>query len=186
MKTQKIILLLFLFSLLSCSKSSTAPEIEKIQPEFKVEALRKIFLLDVHTDWQYAEFNHYVSTKEDLRSWSTAEELIQKLKETDDRSFRRAGILLLASNPEPEVENVLLDFFNNEEGIEKLNAARVLAYRENSTGLSYLKSCVSGNTVLTSSGFERNAAALAILLLNQDLPQEYREWEMADRLYLLY
>lgn len=94
-------------------------------------------------------------------------------------------MLLLSTGTLEETERILIDFLNNnKDNIVHFNAARALAYRCRREGIDLLQDCASGNLVLTSSGFERNAAALALLILNEKLPKEYLEWPFADPLYI--
>jgi len=94
-------------------------------------------------------------------------------------------MLLLSTGTLEETERILIDFLNNnKDNIVHFNAARALAYRGRREGIDLLQDCASGNLVLTSSGFERNAAALALLILNEKLPKEYLEWPFADPLYI--
>ncbi|MBN1999274.1 hypothetical protein JW935_17075 [candidate division KSB1 bacterium] len=68
----------------------------------------------------------------------------------------------------------------------RLNAARALAYMGYDDGSIYLKDCASGKIVLSSSLFERDAAALALLFLGEKLPDEYLNWNRADPLYVMF
>ena len=75
---------------------------------------------------------------------------------------------------------------SDEDDIIRFNAAQALAYRGRKDGLELLQQCASGVKVLSSSGHERHEAALALLLLNEGLPQEYLSHFSADRLYLKF
>jgi len=97
----------------------------------------------------------------------------------------RVGVLSLSTGTLEDTERLLIDFLNNnKDDIVRFNAARALAYRGKRDGIDILRNCASGNLVLTSSSFEMNAAALALLILNERLPEEYLEWRFADSLYL--
>jgi len=186
MKVHYFIFLLFPIIFLFCSHT-TEPENNAISQNIQLEFLKRIFQLEVNNHWKYEELNYYKRTGEDLLSWSTEEEFYQKLKdENNDISFLRVGVLLLSTGRLEETEKLLLDFLNkHEDDLVRFNAARALAYRGRKDGVELLRSCASGKLVLTTSSFEINAAALALLLLNEDLPKEYSEWSLADPLYLM-
>lgn len=181
--------LIIMVSLISlhCSHVTEPGHDMKIDDNIKIELLKRIFLLEVNNDWKNAELSYFKATNEDLKSWSTEKELIQKLQDEDsDIIFVRSGILLLSTSSDEGIDNLLIDFLNtHDDGIVQLNAARALAYRGNKAGLSLLQKCAAGEMVLTSSGFEINAAALALLILEEELPVKYSKCRIADPLYLL-
>ena len=184
------LIFVFLFLVLHCQQSTEPLKNYTIyaatDPEIRIDLLKRIYLLDVKNTWQNAEFSYYRATNQNLMTWSTEIELQQKLQESDnDIIFSRAGVLLLSESKTDQTENILIDFLNNHsDDIVRLNAARALAYRGNKSGLELLKKCAAGEMIMTSSLFEVNAAALALLILDEELPDKYSETGVADSLYL--
>ena len=185
MKVNRVTTFIFVAIFLFCTHS-TDPEDNAISENIQVELLKRIFQLEVMTYWKNEEINYYKRTGEDLISWSTNEEFYQKLKEeNNDISFIRAAVLLLSSGNLEETDILLLNFLNtHDDDLVRFNAARSLAYRGRKGGIEILRNCASGELVLTVSAFEINAAALALLILKEELPQKYIENSMADPLYL--
>ena len=84
-----------------------------------------------------------------------------------------------------EVDSYLVEVLKNDgDETVSFNAARALAYRGKKDRVEILRSCTAGDLILTSSGFERHAWALALLILGEKLPEEYVAWQFADPLYL--
>jgi hypothetical protein len=184
MKTILFILISLTILALSCSQS-TEPLSTSINADTKIEMLKRIFQLEVNNHWKYQELSYYQRTGENLISWNTEEEFYQVLLNDDcDITLLRIGILSLSTGSLPETDNILLDFLDHEDGLVSLNAARALAYRDKQDGLEILQDCASAKIGLTSSSFEMNWAALALLILDVNLPQEYLEWQFADPLYI--
>lgn len=177
---------LFLSIFLVCAQTTEPDKNDALITDLRIELLKRIYQLDVSVNWKNEELNYFKRTGEDLLSWNTEEEFLEKLKdEQSDIRFRRAGILLLATSQLEEADRFLVEVLkNDEDDIVRFNAARALAYRGKKDGLAILSSCATGDLVLTSSSFERHAAALALLLLSEKLPQEYVAWQFADPLYL--
>jgi hypothetical protein len=189
MKIYNIIFVLLLIIFMSCSKTTEPVDNEESEMgnEIRIEVLKRIFDLEEHVNWRIQELRHFKSTGENLLSWYTAEEFIEKLKnEENDIGFIRAGTLRLAKCYLNEADNLLIDFLeNSDDSIVRLNSARSLAYRGKDNGSEILLNCASGDLIISSSDFERNAAALALLLLEKELPKEYLEWPFADPLFLM-
>ncbi|NQT26679.1 HEAT repeat domain-containing protein [candidate division KSB1 bacterium] len=185
MKLYKYLIIVVSVLSLHCSHS-TEPETDILTNDIKIELLRQIFRLDVGIDWSNEKFNYYRVTNEELPFWSTEAELRDILREDDiDIRLLRVGTLLLYEHTSPDANVLLLDFLNNHrDDLVRFNAARALAYRDNKAGIDLLNECASGQLTMTSSGFEVNAAALALLILGEELPEEYYELHIADPLFM--
>lgn len=184
MKTNYLNLITLTILFLSCSQT-TEPLNASINSNTKIDLLKRIFQLEVNNNWKYQELSYYKRTGENLISWNTEEEFYQILMNDDcDIALLRVGVLRLSTGTLNETDSLLLDFLEHEDGLVSLNAARALAYRDKRNGLEILQNCASGRIVLTSSSFEMNYAALALLILKENLPEEYLEWSFADPLYL--
>ena len=183
MKTKYLNLFILTILFLSCSQS-TEPLKSSFDSDSKIELFKRVFQLEVDNHWKYQELSYYKRTGEDLRSWATEEEFYLIIKDENcDIAILRVVVLSLSTGTLEETNSLLLDFLDNEDGLVSLNAARALAYRNKNDGLEILQECASGNFVLTSSSFEMNYAALALLILEEQLPQEYLDWPFADPLY---
>ena len=78
-----------------------------------------------------------------------------------------------------------VDYLNNHDDFfVKLNAGLALAYLGKGAGINILRKCAKGY-VLSSSGHEKNDAALGLLLLNEKLPEEYYSDSFSDSYYQL-
>ena len=185
MKTKYLNLITLTILLFSCSQT-TEPLNHPVDSEIKIELLKRIFQLEVDNNCKYQELSYYQRTGENLISWDTEEEFYQAIKDKDcDIAILRVSVLSLSTGTLEETDSLLLDFLNNhDDDLVRLNAARALAYRDKKDGIEILLSCASGSLVLTSSSFEMNYAALVLLILDENLPQEYLEWPFADPLYL--
>lgn len=185
MKVIKITLIFFIFFLFTCSKIIEPVGI-KDNSDIQKELLKRVFLLKASIDWCYEEFHYYKKTGNELMTWSTHEQFIQKLKnDKDDVSFKRVGVLRLSGYYSEDTEILLIDFLRNDDDtITRFNAAQVLAFYGKKYGIDILLQCATGELVLSSSSYERNAAALALLLLDEKLPKQYTDWQFADPIYL--
>ncbi len=187
MKTNRLLFSVVLFSLFLCCSQATEPEKNGgVSSELKIELLKRIYKLDVTIAAKIEEFSYFERTGSRLETGGSLEEFFMKLKdESSDIGFRRTGILALGYIDLEGVENYLVEVLKNaQDAILRLNAARALAYRGRKDGLELLRSCAAGDLALSSSGFEQHAAALALLLLGERLPQAYLASNFADPLYV--
>lgn len=170
----------------SCSEFNSPNEVDNnsINVEMREESLRKIYQLDSKYNWEYANNNYYRATGKNFDYGYTSQDFAQSLQDENvDIGILRAGVKRLVSKSN---EELLINFLkNNEDYIVQLNSAVALAYLGNPIGLEIIKECAKGNLVLSSSGNERHHASLGLLLLNEKLPDEYKNWSMADKYYLL-
>ncbi len=172
--------------LLYCSQTTAPINGLKLSDDLQIELLKRIYLLDVTENGTLEQLNYYKRTGTDLVTWSTEEEFLQKLKgEINHLEFSRPAVLLLAGSQVAEADQFLLDVLKNaSDQFLRFNAARALAYRGKNDGLELLRQCAVGDLVLTNSGLEQHAAALALLLLNEKLPTAYLQSGFADPLYV--
>ena len=175
--------------LVFCSTINEPLELDEEVLNLKIrqESLKKIYRLQIWGEWEIRKHNYYLSNGTEFSEGFTTEDFHQSLKsENIDIRILRTGILKLPLRSNDETEDLLLDFLNNHnDSIVRLNSAIALAVLGNKTGLALLKKCAEGNMVLSSSGHEKNDAALGLLLLNEKLPGEYFSWRQADPYYQL-
>jgi len=189
MKTFTLMCLFFALTLNFCSQSNEptdASENNGMDRTIQLDLLKRVFQLEARYTWKHEELVYFKRTGDDLISWYTEEEMLAELQKEDcDLGLRRAGVLIIANSPTTAVEEMLSEFLvNDDDAIVQFNCACALAYRGKLDGLEMLTQCAIGELVLTSSSFERNSAALALLLLGHKLPQAYLDWQFADPLYV--
>ena len=188
MKNIIFVILIPVLLIISCSKITEPVEVDKdvLYTKVKQESLLKIYSLKARYFWQNKRFSYFQSNGTEFDYGYTANDFHQKLKSTNiDISILRAGVLILPLQKIDATESQLLDYLNNHDDFfVKLNAGLALAYLGKGAGINILRKCAKGY-VLSSSGHEKNDAALGLLLLNEKLPEEYYSDSFSDSYYQL-
>lgn len=188
MKTYRLILILFPL-ILSCSDINQTLEEEnnKQRSELINKSLRKIYLLESKVKWEIAMHRYFVVNGKEFDYGSNEEDFNQTLNNIDiDISVLRAGITRLPLFMTDITEELLLSFLNSHDDFfVQVHSAVTLAYIGNRTGVDLLRNCAEGKIVLSTSNYERDYSALGLLLLNEELPDDYINYFWADEYYTM-
>lgn len=115
--------------------------------------------------WQFDGKDMPVATWEEARKALTS----------DDAGLRRMAVLVLARMPlTPERRDLFTTLLRDRDAHVAFNAARALALHGDKAGVQLLREVAWGRGVRTSSGFELDAAAWALLALDEEPPPSDR------------
>ncbi|MCK4626157.1 MAG: hypothetical protein KAV00_12645, partial [Phycisphaerae bacterium] len=108
----------------------------------------------------------------------TADEAVDRIQNSSDSRFRRVATLVLGLHSGIKARTKLVELLKDDDPLVALHAARWLAYRGQRQGMAVLKKCAIGKDALSSSEFEREAAAWALLALGERPPRGNKSYRL--------